>query len=306
MGQKKPILLTLLTAILSTVVLSQETTLYILHTNNTNGALENCYCPDHPFGAVEKRSLYVDDFITENSNTILLDAGDIFTLTHQSLKDSLMAVAYSKLPYDGILLGDQEMTLEPQLRKKYIEMMDIPVVGSNIEGAPNSSIIINRNGINIAVLGIMDSYAIRYYPESIRETIELEDPVEYVKKELKKLKDKADVVVLLTHQGADLDYELAKSIDGIDVIIGGHSQSNLESPETVNGTLITQAGKEGYYIGVIELTIDRGEVVDRRGRIDTMKFEMPDDPDIMKLIEEYEKKSGRVNHQKMRMKGEKH
>jgi hypothetical protein len=37
-----------------------------------------------------------------------------------------------------------------------------------------------------------------------------------------------------------------------------------------------------------------------------MKFEMPDDPDIMKLIEEYEKKSGRVNHQKMRMKGEKH
>ena len=306
MGQKKPILLILITAILSTLALSQETTLYILHTNNTNGALENCYCPDHPFGAVEKRSLYVDDFITENSNTILLDAGDIFTLTHQSLKDSLMAVAYSKLPYDGILLGDQEMTLEPQLRKKYIEMMDIPVVGSNIEGAPNSSIIINRNGINIAVLGIMDSYAIRYYPESIRETIKLEDPVKYVKKELKRLKNKADVVVLLTHQGADLDYELAKSIDGIDVIIGGHSQSNLESPEMVNGTLITQAGKEGYYIGVIELTIDRGEVVDRRGRIDTMKFEMPDDPDIMKLIEEYEKKSGRVNHQKMRMKGEKH
>ena len=41
--------------ILTAGLLAQNKKLYILHTNNTNGALENCYCPDHPFGAVEKR-----------------------------------------------------------------------------------------------------------------------------------------------------------------------------------------------------------------------------------------------------------
>ena len=70
--------------ILTAGLLAQNKKLYILHTNNTNGALENCYCPDHPFGAVEKRSVYVSDFIKKHPNSILLDAGDIFTMTHRS------------------------------------------------------------------------------------------------------------------------------------------------------------------------------------------------------------------------------
>lgn len=305
-GQKKLSLVILLTVIIMAVPFAQESTLHILHTNNTNGALENCYCPDHPYGAVEKRAVYVADFIQRNPNTILLDSGDIFTMTHRSLKDSLMAVAYGKLPYDAILFGDQEMTLPTDRRAQLMSMMDIPVVGTNMEGISTKVHVIDKNGIKIAVLGIMDPYAIKYYPESIRDQIELTDPVEAIQVELDQLNDEADVVILLTHQGADLDYKLAESMDGIDVIIGGHSQSNLESPETVNGTLITQAGKEGYYIGVIDLTLDKGKVVDRSGRIDTMKFEMPDDPAIMNLIEEYEQKSGRVNHQKLRMKGKEH
>lgn len=289
-----------------TVLFAQESTLTILHTNNTNGALENCYCPDHPYGAVEKRAVYVANFIQKHPNTILLDAGDIFTMTHRPLKDSLMAVAYGKLPYDAILFGDQEMTLPSDRRAELMSMMDIPVVGTNIEGIQTKSHIIEKNGIKIAILGIMNPYAIKYYPESVRDQIQLTDPGEAIHNEMNRIKDKVDVVVLLTHQGADLDYAMAEAIEGIDVIIGGHSQSNLESPETVNGTLITQAGKEGYYIGVIELTLEKGKVVDRSGRIDTMKFEMPDDPAIMKLIEEYEQKSGRVNHQKLRMKAENH
>ena len=78
-----------------TQISAQEKTIYILHTNNTNGALENCYCPDHPFGAVEKRSVYISNFIAKHPNTILVDAGDIFTMAHKSYKDSLMAEALS-------------------------------------------------------------------------------------------------------------------------------------------------------------------------------------------------------------------
>ena len=306
MEQKKLFIVILLAFMSMPSLLAQKSTLHILHSNNTNGALENCYCPDRPYGSVEKRAVYVANYIQDNPNTILLDAGDIFTLTHGSLKDSLMAVAYGKLPYDAILLGDQEMTLSEDRRNQLLAMMDIPALGTNIEGISTKVHIINKNGVKIAILGVMDPYAIRYYPEPVRNKIRLSDPKEAVQKEIDRLDDDVDVVVLLTHQGADLDYKLAEAIDGIDVIIGGHSQSNLESPEIVNGALITQAGKEGYYMGVIELTIERGEVVDQFGRIDTMKLEMPDDPEIMQLIEEYEQKSGRVNHQKLRMKGEEH
>lgn len=306
MGQIKPSLLITLAVMLMTVLFAQERTFYILHTNNTNGALENCYCPDHPFGAVEKRSIYVSNFLKKHPNTILLDAGDIFTMTHQSLKDSLMAEAYNQLPYDVILFGDQELTMSDTELNQLVAQMDIPVVGTNIDHPETvKSHIIEKEGLRIAILGIIDPYALKYYPKDVREKIELSDPIESIQAEMKRLKDKADIFILLTHQGADLDYAIAEKINGLHTIIGGHSQSAIETPETVNGALIAQAGKEGYYIGVVELIIKDGNVVEQSGRIDTMKLEMPDDQRIMQMIEEYEQRSGRINHQKSKLK-EKH
>ena len=306
MGQIKPSLLITLAVMLMTVLFAQERTFYILHTNNTNGALENCYCPDHPFGAVEKRSIYVSNFLKKHPNTILLDAGDIFTMTHQSLKDSLMAEAYNHLSYDVILFGDQELTMSDTKLNQLVGQMDIPVVGTNIDHPETvKSHIIEKEGLRIAILGIIDPYAVKYYPKDVREKIELSDPIESIQAEMKRLKDKADIFILLTHQGADLDYAIAEKINGLHTIIGGHSQSAIETPETVNGALIAQAGKEGYYIGVVELIIKDGNVVEQSGRIDTMKLEMPDDQRIMQMIEEYEQRSGRINHQKSKLK-EKH
>jgi 2',3'-cyclic-nucleotide 2'-phosphodiesterase (5'-nucleotidase family) len=285
------------------LVFAQDGKLYILHTNNTNGALENCYCPDHPFGAVEKRSIYFSDFLRKNPNTLLLDAGDIFTMTHQTLKDSLMAEAYNLLSYDAILLGDQELTMDPKELNQLTSLMKTVVIGTNIDypGVVKSHITV-KNKLRIAILGIMDPYAVKYYPKEIRDKIKLSDPIKSIKSEMKRLKRKADIFILMTHQGADLDNVIAEKIIGLDIIIGAHSQSALEKPEIINGAMVTQAGKEGYYIGVIELQIEKGRVVSQSGKIDTMKFDMPDDPIIMKMIEEYETRSGRINHRKLDMK----
>jgi len=281
---------------------AQEKSLFVLHTNNTNGALENCYCPDNPFGAVEKRSIYVNDFIKKNPNTIFVDAGDIFTMSKQFLKDSLMAEAYNLLPYDAILFGDQEITMESNVLSELRKIINIPVVSTNfdLEGSVRS-IIINKAGLRIALLGIIDEYAIKYYPEEIKDRIKLQDPIEEVKKELSRLKDKVDVIILLTHQGTDKDVALAKEIKDIDLIVGAHSQSLLEKPDKVNGALIVQAGKSGYQVGVTKLLIKNNKVINSSGRVDTMKFEMSDDPRIMKMIKEYEDRTGRINRRKLKM-----
>ena len=89
---------------------AEDSTLYILHTNNTNGALENCYCPDHPFGAIEKRSVFINNFIKEHPNSIVVDAGDFFPVTKRPFLDSLIIDAYVSLPYDAVLAGDQELS----------------------------------------------------------------------------------------------------------------------------------------------------------------------------------------------------
>ena len=287
---------------LGTVLFAQDKKIYILHTNNTNGALENCYCPDRPYGSVEKRSVYVSNFFKKHPNSILVDAGDIFTMAHRSYKDSLMAEAYKLLPYDAILYGDQELTMDSKTLDNLTDQMAVSVVSTNLKRkGVVPSIIINRGGVKVAVLGVMDEYAVKYYPKEIKEKIELLNPVESIKNEMDRLSNKADIFVLLSHNGFDIDQSIAQEIDGLDVIVGSHSQSSIESPEEVNGTLIVQAGKAGYYIGVVDISMKDGKVVEKTGKIDTMKFEMPDDPRIMELIEEYEKTTGRMNRNKQKM-----
>ncbi|MBC8345629.1 MAG: hypothetical protein ISR82_01260 [Candidatus Marinimicrobia bacterium] len=310
MGYVKPSILRLLLAVfLSAGIFAQDQTLYILHTNNTNGALENCYCPDHPFGAVEKRTIFIEDFIRKHPNTILVDAGDFFTMTHQSFKDSLMAEAYALLPYDAILPGDQELTMDSDKIEHLLGLMKTKIVATNItiNGVNNfvKSHIVNKGGFNIAILGIMDPYAVKYYSEDIKEKIQLSDPVEAVKAEMEILKDKAEIFILLTHQGADLDHAFAEKVKGLHMIVGSHSQSAMDNPKEVNGTLIVQAGKEGYYVGTAELIINKEGLVTKSGRIDTMTFDMPDDSRVMEMIYEYETKTGRINRQKLKMKEEK-
>ena len=283
---QKPIkVIAFLLIFLSAVLFAQDKKIYILHTNNTNGALENCYCPDRPYGSVEKRSVYVSNFIKKHPNSILVDAGDIFTMAHRSYKDSLMAEAYKFLPYDVILYGDQELTMDSKTLDNLTDQMAIPVVSTNLKrkGVVPSKII-NRAGVKVAFLGVMDEYAVKYYPEEIKEKIELLDPIESIKNEMDRLSNKADIFVLLSHNGFDIDQSIAQKIDGLDIIVGSHSQSSIESPEEINGTLIVQAGKAGYYIGVVDVSMKNGKVVEKTGKIDTMKFEMPDDPRIMKLI----------------------
>lgn len=281
---------------------AQEKSLFVLHTNNTNGALENCYCPDNPFGAVEKRSMYINDFIKKNPNTIVVDAGDIFTMGKQFLKDSLMAEAYNLLPYDAILFGDQEITMESNILSELRKIIDTPLVSTNfdLEGSFRS-IVINKAGLKIALLGIIDEYVIKYYPKEVKDRIKIQDPIEELKKEISKLKSDVDIIILLTHQGLDLDIALAKEIKDIDLIVGSHSQSLIESPKQVNGALIVQAGKSGYQVGVAKLLIKNNKVVNSSGRVDTMKIEMSDDPRIIKMIKEYEDRTGRINRRKLKM-----
>lgn len=292
-----------LIACLASSLAAQKKSLYVLHTNNTNGALENCYCPDNPFGSIEKRSIYVNNFIKENPNTVLLDAGDFVTMSQQSLKDSLVAEAYGLLPYDALLYGDQELVMDARTLNRLRGQLSTTLVGTNIDRSDLfTSKIIRRKGLRIAVMGIVDPYSIKYYPDEIKNRIRLSDPVKAVKDEMKKLSNRADIFILMTHQGYDLDLSIAKKIDGLDLIIGAHSQSAIESPKEVNGALIVQAGKSGYYIGVVEIKMNKGKVVEKSGRLDTMKFEMPDDPRIMQMIEEYENKSGRMNRRKQKLK----
>jgi sulfur-oxidizing protein SoxB len=76
--------------------------------------------------------------------------------------------------------------------------------------------------------------------------------------------DKADAVLLLSHNGMDLDLKLASRVTGIDVILGGHTHDAVPQPITVANsggkTLVTNAGSAGKFLGVLDLELGKGAV----------------------------------------------
>ena len=284
-------------------VMFADNTLYILHTNNTNGALENCYCPDHPFGAIEKRSVFIHNFIREHPNTIVVDAGDFLSVTNRPFLDSLIIDAYNSLPYDAVLAGDQELSRENF--KLYAKKLNHPFLAANFSNhfdyGLESHIIINRGDYKIGIVGIINPKVFRFYPKEIKESIKLENPEESISAFINEYSDSLDLIIGLTHQGHDNDVLLAELITGLDIIVGSHTQTKLDTGDVVNGSLVVQAGKEGYYIGVVEVQFDNDKnIKTKSARIETLTLIMPDDPYIMELINAYENETGHINRNKLK------
>jgi sulfur-oxidizing protein SoxB len=83
--------------------------------------------------------------------------------------------------------------------------------------------------------------------------------------------DKVDAVVLLSHNGMDVDLKLASRVTGIDVILGGHTHDAVPQPIPVTNaggtTLVTNAGSSGKFLGVLDLELTKGRVADLRYRL---------------------------------------
>jgi sulfur-oxidizing protein SoxB len=83
--------------------------------------------------------------------------------------------------------------------------------------------------------------------------------------------DKVDVVLLLSHNGMDVDLKLASRLTGIDVILGGHTHDAVPQPIAVTNaggtTLVTNAGSSGKFLGVLDLELAKGRVADLRYRL---------------------------------------
>lgn len=159
-------------------------------------------------------------------------------------------------------------------------------------------IIIESGGVFFAIFGITGYDSDDCAPNS---GMEFKDPatvsqqvVDKVVSNFKEVYGVEPVVVCLSHSGTEdgkgEDYELAKSVDGIDLIVSGHSHTTLNEPITVNDTVIVSAGEYGKYLGVVTLRFDGKsdtELVDYE--LIPVDENVADDPVIAQKVLEFKK-----------------
>lgn len=96
---------------------------------------------------------------------------------------------------------------------------------------------------------------------------------------------KADLIVLLSHNGLSTDVKMARGVRGIDVVLGGHTHDGLPAPVTVGKTLVINSGAYGKFLSRLDLDVRDGEVKAYRYKLmPVLSRDIPEDPDMGRLI----------------------
>ncbi|MBM6896554.1 bifunctional metallophosphatase/5'-nucleotidase [Pseudoflavonifractor capillosus] len=155
-------------------------------------------------------------------------------------------------------------------------------------------LILERGGVCYVIFGITGLDSDECAPMS---GMELADPAETAQRVVKEATQQCQtaygqdpVVICLSHSGTENgkgeDYELAQKVDGIDVIISGHTHTTLEQPIEVNGTYIVSAGENGQNLGVLTLTRSGGKLSLESNQLLAVDESVPEDPEMAQWIEQ--------------------
>jgi sulfur-oxidizing protein SoxB len=215
-------------------------------------------------------------------DALLLDGGDTWQGTATALwtKGQDMVDA-SKLLGVDMMSAHWEFTLGAERVRQIVDhdlAGKIEFLAGNIRTADFGDAVFKpyamreMNGVSVAVIGqafpytpiANPRYLIPDWTFGIREE-EMQQTVDAVRVK------GARVVVLLSHNGIDVDLKMASRVSGIDVILGGHTHDAVPAPVTVNNrggqTLVTNAGCNGKFLGVLDFDVRDGRIRDFRYKL---------------------------------------
>ena len=237
--------------------------------------------------------------LSREKPTLLLAAGDMIqgnNWANMSQGESVIELM-NAMQFDAMVLGNHEFDFGQAELKKRISESAFPVLGANVEGLDliKPFIIKERGGVRVGIIGIVtEETPVATHPRNVSGLTFLSS-AETIEKNIRELKNQADVIIVLSHIGHAADRALAGTVKGIDVIVGGHSHTKILNPVRIADTLIVQAWEHGKALGVLDLTIREGRVVGYDGRLEEVRPEPgKEDREILALVEKYKQRVDRV------------
>jgi len=203
-----------------------------------------------------------------DDNVILLDGGDTWQGSYTALKTQAqdMVECMQMLKPDA-MVGHWEFTLGTDRLEEIIDTMGYPFLASNVvdtdweEPVFESTRMLERGGTTVAVIGQAMPYTPIANPSWMFPGWSFGLRIEALQANVDEARaDGAEVVVLLSHNGFDVDRKLATVVSGIDVILTGHTHDAVPEAINIDGTLVLSSGSHGKYLGRVDLEVKNGKV----------------------------------------------
>jgi 5'-nucleotidase / UDP-sugar diphosphatase len=232
-------------------------------------------------------------------NVLLLDGGDTFSDDQLGnlTKGEAMIRLMNTVKYDLMALGNHDFDYGLERTRELEKMANFPMRAANIVDEQTQQpifgepyIITEKQGVKIAILTL----GYRNTPKTgnpdnvkgLRFSIGQEVAQQYVPK----LREQADVVVVLSHEGTAVDYKMAREVEGIDLIIGAHSHDIIEPRKKIGQTYVVQAMSDASILGDTELILSGSKLVDVKDHYHWLwHSEWQPDPETQALVDELRK-----------------
>ncbi len=311
----------------SLVWAQQKVSLTILHTNDTHGHLRPFSYPSiappgsdvsglkvrKDIGGIARRATLVKRLRAEleaHGTTVwLVDAGDFcdgtpFSTEYHGEAD---VAAMNAVGYDFATLGNHEFNNSLSALKKLLGLIQFPLLCANaVETATGKPLVtpstIREVGpLKIGLFGLVTREAGRY--QAGIEGVSVSGEIETAQRLVKALRPEAGIVIAISHAGEATDRQIGAEVQGLDVIVGGHTHSRLPSgafvwhsddlkAEEVNGTVIVQDYQWGGELGRLDLLLTRDDSgawhVDRyRARLIPITPEIPEDKTVAAVVDRF-------------------
>nr|AYM52768.1 2'3'-cyclic-nucleotide 2'-phosphodiesterase 5'-nucleotidase [Simulacricoccus ruber] len=257
--------------------------LTVLHTNDLHGHLEPWTgweggMRGQSRGGMARLAARIDEAraAAGHGAVLLLDAGDTIGDTMLAARTEGRAVieAMNRMGYDAMAVGNHEPDFGEAALRERMSQARFPVLAANVTRAADGALLARPyvirevGGLRVGLLGLA-------YPStpltSARRNVDglhFAAAASTARTFVPRMRQEgAQLVIALTHLGLGADRQLAREVEGIDVIVGGHSHNRMADALRVGGTLIVQAGAHGSDLGRLDLTVSGGRITAHRHRL---------------------------------------
>jgi 5'-nucleotidase len=267
---------------LTALPLSADTTVTLLHFSDYHSHALPFYTDEGERGGIARAIGYLR--AQKRAGALVFSGGDMVNQGSPAWSDKYQCG--EEWPWlngivDAMALGNHDVDYGWEAFERCRKRVRYPILSANTSGFRGTAVFEVR-GIRIGVFALAGDD----FRKLVKVPLTFGDPVAAAKEAVRTLRDeRADAVVMIGHQEADADYELARAVPGIDVIFGTHSHLKRDLVQ-ISGTTTTFISPSQYltYISRVELTVADGRVKSVRGGLVPVDESLPEDPRIARRV----------------------